>query len=230
MEPKQKVQKTEQIIKALRKKLSRSGWDNALWPWWASSEFEQIIDTLQHYTETDKRWIPGANNMFRFLSTCPYNKLKLVMLVDMVSTVFESNDGIPMSNMNGIGVNRLVWEMMETMPVTENSMKRDKPKDLAVWAKQGVLMIPTAMTVYTGKTPHYDLWKPMIAYLIDHINHNKKEVPWVLLGGRAIEYRPMINTEHVQERKFYKPFKEDGLWIWVEERIVINDKEPIEWL
>lgn len=220
--------KTEKIIKSLRKKLSKSGWDTALWAFWASTEFEQIIDKLQEESAVGNRWIPGADLMFRFLYSCPYNKVKIVMLVDMTTTTWEVNDGIPMSNMNGNRLNKLVYAMVESMPTQSNNPTI--PSDLAVWAKQGVLMIPTAPTAIVGKWGHYDIWKPLIAYLIDHINHNKPQVPWLLLGTRAAEYSQLIHTDKVQERKFYTPFKEDGLWSWLEEQVILNEQIPIEWI
>lgn len=225
MEP---TTETQKIIAALRKKLNKSGWNNALWSYWASSEFEAIIEKLQYYSSVDRKWIPGADNMFRFLTTCTYEKVKLVMLVDMTSVTFEMNDGIPMSCKNGYSVNKGVKALIDSIPGA-----RDTPKplsDLSVWSKQGVLMIPTALTAEPGKSGHYELWSPFISMLIKHINIKKPEVPWILLGTRAHEWRRLIKSDKVQERKFYQPFQEDGLWQWVEEQLILNERVPVEWV
>lgn len=218
----------EEIIDKLCKKLNKSGWNAKLRKFWISREFEEIIEWLIHETEEGRRWVPGFNDCLRFLVECPVKNIKCVFLVDRVSTLFELNDGIPLSSRTCKEPDKMVRDILQTIPG-----QSDNPKmitDMATWAKQGVLMIPTACSARLSKEGHYKVWEPFIAYLINRINHDHPELPWVTMGRRTMEWEDMIKTEKKKSLSFVWLHKWPEMWTQVNEWIIENNQLEIDWL
>lgn len=70
--------------------------------------------------------------------------------------------------------------------------------DLTDWAKQGVLMLNTALTVREGAPgSHLKVWKPFTLDIIKYINLNLTGVVFILWGNHAQEYEKHIDkTKH----------------------------------
>lgn len=65
--------------------------------------------------------------------------------------------------------------------------------DLRPWAVQGVLLLNTALTTIVGKSRvHTSIWKPFIDDLM--IKLATFDVPFMLWGGDAKKYAPMVRT------------------------------------
>lgn len=214
----------EKITQTLRKKLTKSGWNEYLWQYWVSKEWEHVLSILVEEVNKGRRWVPGIEHMFRFLKECPVNSIKVIMLLDRIGNTIDYNDGIPLSSKNRQMPTKKTIEILETIPGYSDSYSL---RDMAVWAKQGVLMIPTAMTAEVDRYPHYKLWSPFICYLIGKLNKSHKDVPYVLYGTEAIDYIPLIqgNKIVVQTTEEWKP-----VWDNINTILVGQGKEPIVWL
>ncbi len=66
---------------------------------------------------------------------------------------------------------------------------------LESWARQGVLLINTALTVFEGKPEsHLELWKPFTINLIKFLG-KKEGIVWILWGKKAQAFLPFISQE-----------------------------------
>ena len=71
--------------------------------------------------------------------------------------------------------------------------------DLSAWAKQGVLLLNTTLTVEKNKpNSHYDLgWSYVIEKAIQYLNNKRLNVVFLLWGNHAKKLRPLIDeTKH----------------------------------
>lgn len=71
--------------------------------------------------------------------------------------------------------------------------------DLSTWAKQGVLLLNTTLTVEKNKpNSHYDLgWSYVIEKAIQYLNSKRLNVVFLLWGNHAKKLRPLIDeTKH----------------------------------
>jgi len=221
------TEKRDKIVKGIRKKLEKSGWGQYLWKYWVSAEWERIVDFLVQETDNERRWMPGADIMFRWMQECPVKKIKVVMLVDRVPIIWGTNDGIPLSQKDKKVADKSIVSMQETIPGYS-----DHPipvTDMTYWANQGVLMIPTALTAEIGREGHYKLWEPFVHYMIDTLNRDYSELPWVLMGKRAIDYSASINTERKIPLRFHHWEEWRPMWDQINSWIILNDEIPIEW-
>lgn len=70
------------------------------------------------------------------------------------------------------------------------------------WAKQGILMINSALTVEMNKVgSHVMLWRPFISKLLKNLSDNNTAIVYVLFGRQAQTFKPYINgkTNHIIE-------------------------------
>jgi uracil-DNA glycosylase len=65
---------------------------------------------------------------------------------------------------------------------------------LESWAKQGVLLFNSALTVEMNKVgSHTMLWRPFISTLIKNISNYNTAIIYVLFGKQAKTFKPYIN-------------------------------------
>lgn len=76
---------------------------------------------------------------------------------------------------------------------------------LESWAKQGLLMINTALTCEVGKTgSHFSIWRPFVSSLITNICNYDNGYVFMLFGSQAKSFKPNIN-EHQYVIECYHP-------------------------
>lgn len=143
---------------------------------------------------------PPVPLVFNALKLVPFDSLKAVLFGQdpyhgpgqAMGLCFSVNRGIPVPP----SLVNIYQELEQDSKVT---FKAPKHGDLSSWAKQGVLMLNTALTVrqnkagshaafkYTdeaGKT-QYLRWNDFIDDVVNEINTRKKNVVWMLWGTPA---------------------------------------------
>ena len=69
--------------------------------------------------------------------------------------------------------------------------------DLTNWAKQGVLLLNTSLTVQAGvPASHLARWAPLTSAVIDALCEQPRAIAFTLWGGPAKTYRRDIRTPH----------------------------------
>lgn len=67
---------------------------------------------------------------------------------------------------------------------------------LESWAKQGILMLNSALTCEVGKpSSHTMLWRPFIAKFLKVLSENRTGLIYVLFGSKAQTFKPYINAQ-----------------------------------
>jgi len=122
--------------------------------------------------------------------------------------------------------------------------------DLQLWAKQGVLLLNTALSVKLGEAgSHANLgWKSLIDQLICALAQHKPNLVWMLWGGHAQSKLPLIANASQQlilqsshpsglgvyktDRPFLEPGdqKSCGHFMKTNEWLVQHSETPIEWV
>lgn len=76
--------------------------------------------------------------------------------------------------------------------------KIDTSNNLDYLAKQGVLMLNTALTTELGQSGiHLDIWRDFVSLTIKTISDKKLNVPFMLLGAEARKFSKLINSNHL---------------------------------
>lgn len=138
---------------------------------------------------------PNKEDLFRAFELCDFDKCKVVFLGQ--DPYF--NEGVA----NGLGF--WVNENIKYPPSLKNIIKElnddilgDATPNLDNWAKQGVLLLNTILTVQ-DKLPksHQDIgWQKFSDFIISYISNNKLGVAFVLWGNEAIKKEKIINKNN----------------------------------
>ena len=143
---------------------------------------------------------PAQNDVFKAFKVCPYDKLKVVMLSQDPYPQKGVATGILFGNKEGTRDKdlspslQIIKEAAINFEIPHNCIIFDPT--LESWAKQGILMINSALTVEMNKIgSHVMLWRPFIASLLKKLSENDTGIIYVLFGKQAQTFKPYINKQ-----------------------------------
>ena len=143
---------------------------------------------------------PAQSNVFKAFEVCPYDKLKVVMLGQDPYPQKGVATGILFGNKEGTRDEdlspslQIIKEAAINFEIPHNCIIFDPT--LESWAKQGILMINSALTVEMNKIDsHVMLWRPFIASLLKKLSENETGIIYVLFGKQAQTFKPYINKQ-----------------------------------
>lgn len=143
---------------------------------------------------------PTQSNVFKAFEVCPYDSLKVVMLGQDPYPQKGVATGILFGNKEGTRDEdlspslQIVKEAAINFEVPHNCIIFDPT--LESWAKQGILMINSALTVEMNRIgSHVMLWRPFIASLLKNLSENETGIIYVLFGKQAQTFKPYINKQ-----------------------------------
>lgn len=161
-------------------------------------ELNTVIDVMNRLYGS-KKVCPAAENVFRAFDLCPYNELKVVFIGQDPYPQRDVATGILFGNKADVPEDELspslkvVKEAAINFEVPHNSIIFDQT--LESWARQGILMINSALTVEMNKVgSHTMLWRPFISSLLKNISETNPGLIYVLFGSQAGTFQPYIKT------------------------------------
>lgn len=110
---------------------------------------------------------------------------------------------------------------------------------LESWAKRGILMLNSALTVEMNKVgSHSSIWRPFISSLLKNLSNNETGIIYVLFGEQASTFAPYINQNFniiIKEKhpSYYARINKDmpnNIFKKVSDLCKEKYGEPIEWL
>ncbi len=109
--------------------------------------------------------------------------------------------------------------------------------DLSDWAKQGVLLLNTALTVQVGKAGSHSKigWDKLIYNVIDQLNVKNEKVIFVLLGNNAKKLKKNIKDSHIvlefthpSPLSAYRGFWGCKMFSAINDNLTQNNQTPIQ--
>lgn len=184
---------------------------------------------------------PVQSKVFRAFELCPYDELKVVMLGQdpypqkgvATGILFGNDKEVTEENLSPSL--KIVKEACINYEIPHNSIIFDQT--LESWAKQGILMINSALTVEMNKVgSHVMLWRPFISKLLKNLSDNNTAIVYVLFGRQAQTFKPYIGKfNHIIEVEHPAYFARTNTKMPSELFRNINNlvkginKMPIEW-
>lgn len=144
---------------------------------------------------------PALPNVFRAFKLCPYKECRVV---------FMGQDPFPQK---GVATGILFGNSKET-PEDKLSPSLDVVKEAAInfeiphnlitfdsslesWAKQGILMINSALTCEVNRVgSHTNVWRPFVSKLVKNLSNRETGIIYVLFGKDAQSLKPYINEKY----------------------------------
>ena len=139
--------------------------------------------------------VPTKKDIFKAFTCCPYNELKVVVLGQDPYNQPNIATGLAFANKEGtkhISPSLEVIKDALINPHKPSSGEYLNP-NLELWARQGVLLLNSALTVELHKpNSNIDLWRPFISKLLENLSINNPGLVYILFGAIAESFSAYI--------------------------------------
>jgi uracil-DNA glycosylase len=137
--------------------------------------------------------LPCQDFIFRAFSECSFRDVKVVIIGQDCYPTKGDAMGMCFSVPNGTRCPPSLRNIFKEIQHEYNVQRKET--DLSDWAKQGVLLLNTALTVREGAPgSHLKTWKDFTRDVVKYIAKTKTHVCYILWGEHAISFK-----QHVDE-------------------------------
>jgi uracil-DNA glycosylase len=158
--------------------------------------FKKLKDEIDKRYETSNVF-PEKQNIFKAFTLTSLDNLKVVILGQDPYHSFGQAQGLSFSTPSNIKNPPSMVNILKE--INDDLQKKSfcEDGDLTPWAKDGVLLLNTILTVEEGKPKsHHNLgWEIFTDNIIKYINDNKKDIVFILWGSPAIAKTKLIDTK-----------------------------------
>jgi uracil-DNA glycosylase len=168
-------------------------------------QFDYILDSLIKDVQSGNRFTPKIKDVFKAFQLCNHNELKVVFIgQDPYPHVFNNTttaDGLAFSCSHTDREQpslRYIFDEIQNTVTSSYEHDEDglylRDCNLERWAKQGILLLNTALTTHVGKVGmHYEVWRSFITELITYIDNEFSNIVFVFMGNKAQAFNKSIN-------------------------------------
>lgn len=169
---------------------------------WANLiDFNELNNVLLELQKVSPELLcPSQNNVFRAFKLCSYKECKQVWIgMDPYSKKDVATGILFGNNKETKEINlspslRVIKESCIDPEIPHKTIIFDNT--LESWAKQGILMLNSALTCIVNKTgSHMMLWRKFIATFIKNLSLRDSGIIYVLFGSQAQTFEPYINSK-----------------------------------
>ena len=173
-------------------------WDEKLKIVWESPGFHKFMEKIKREYST-KTCYPKYENIFNALKMTPYKNVKVVIIGQDPYHGEGQAHGLSFSVQKGIAkppsLQNIFKELENDLniPINENG-------DLTKWAKEGVLLLNSILTVEKGKPlSHKDYgWQLLTDHIIKILNKKNTPIVFILWGSFTRKKKTLItNSKHL---------------------------------
>ena len=162
-------------------------------------QYYQQLQTFVQKRRAEVRVFPEEQNVFKALELTPFELVKVVILGQDPYHGFGQAHGLSFSVQKGIPLPPSLRNIYKEL---QEDIGGEIPTegDLSHWAKQGVLLLNTVLTVEEGNAnSHKGMgWETLTNRLIESLNELKHPVIFILWGKPAQDKEKLItNPNHV---------------------------------
>ncbi|MBO5782640.1 MAG: uracil-DNA glycosylase [Clostridia bacterium] len=169
------------------------GWDGLLAPLFSDERYLKIREFLKHeyshYTV-----YPDMYDLYNCFRYTPLNQLKVVLLGQDPYHEPNQAHGLCFSVQKGV---KLPPSLVNIYRELQNDLgiPPSDSGDLSAWARQGVLLLNTSLTVRAHVANSHSKcgWSWFTDNVIRLISENKENVVFILWGGNARSKKPLID-------------------------------------
>lgn len=213
-----------------------NSWDNIL-----SSDFknESYLNLRKFLAEEYRRYTvyPDMHDIFNALKTTAYEDVKVVILGQDPYHNPGQAHGMCFSVKPGVDAPPSLVNIFKEIK-SDVGIENTSPY-LVPWAKQGVLLLNTVLTVREGQAnSHKGMgWEVLTDSIIKHLNERPTPMVFILWGGNARSKKPLITGKqhlilecaHPSPLSAYAGFFGCKHFSKCNEFLVKNGLKPIDW-
>jgi uracil-DNA glycosylase len=225
-----------QALAEFRRHKEAAGWHRL--PFFQDGSADGIAARVDAAIVSGAQVLPPPEAVFTSMTLTPLEKVKVVILgQDPYPTPGDSH-GLAFSYR---GARRLPASLRTILAEMAEDLGHPMPKsgDLSKWARQGVLLINTALTVEAGRSgAHMKLgWSALVDQAITTVSDQQPAVAFLLWGGPARKRAELVNRSRhlviesghpsplnrLNDFRGTRPFSRANAWL------VEKGLEPVDW-
>lgn len=179
-------------------------WYPLLLPIIKTQTFQKIAAGIRSARQAGRAILPDTSRTFKAFRLCP---LKNVRVVILGQDPYHDGSATGLAFANRADRRKVSPSLRNIITAVETDYGKkhgvnvkgllDVDTTLESWAKQGVLLLNTALTVEQSRAgSHTELWKPFTKMFIESLSTNKCNLVFVLWGKKAQEYEQYIKGDH----------------------------------
>ena len=201
-------------------------------------DYYQELQAFVQKRRAEVRVFPEEKNVFNALELTPFESVKVVILGQDPYHGFGQAHGLSFSVQKGIPLPPSLRNIYKEL---QEDIGGELPTegDLSHWAKQGVLLLNTVLTVEEGNAnSHKGMgWERLTNRLIESLNELKHPVIFILWGKPAQDKEKLItNSNHVilkdphpSPLSAYRGFFGSKPFSKVNDILIQQGQTPIRW-
>ena len=212
-------------------------WDEILKEEFSSPSYIALREFLKkEYSEHTV--YPSMYDIFNSMKYTSFNDVKVVLLGQDPYHNEGQAMGLSFSVPEGVDVPPSLVNMYKELK-NELGVEPKKSGNLTGWAKQGVLLLNTVLTVraHSANSHKGKGWESFTDSIIKKISDKKENVVFLLWGANARSKKPLIDTKkhlilecaHPSPLSAYNGFFGCGHFKKTNEYLEKNGKKPIDW-
>lgn len=164
-------------------------------------EMDKVLALLDGLYGKYPIW-PLKENVFKAFRLCPYEDLKVVMIGQdpypqpgvATGILFGNNPNTSEENLSPSL--KVIKEAVLNPTIPHGVVRFDN--SMESWAKQGILMINSALTVEANRIgSHTMYWRQFISKMLTNLSMYSPGLIYVLYGAQAKTFRPYINSSNM---------------------------------
>lgn len=214
----------------------RNSWYQLLKPKFETESFKKLQEFLA--VENSKYEIyPSEDNIFAAINIVPFDEVKVVIIGQDPYHEPGQAHGLSFSVQ---GDTPLPPSLINIYKEIEDDLKLtcDKSGDLTRWAKQGVLLLNTTLTVRRGQANSHQGrgWEEITGEIIKLLSKREKPLVFLLWGSYAGSFASEIAPQHLVLKaphpsplSAYRGFFGCKHFSKCNEFLIKNGEKPIDW-
>tara|TARA_Y100001933_G_scaffold32299_1_gene26954 strand:- start:1235 stop:1912 length:678 start_codon:yes stop_codon:yes gene_type:complete len=214
------------------------------WLKYIEAEFDKeymrnVKESILNFKESGKIIYPKNNEIFNAINLTEFDKTKVIILGQDPYHGPEQAHGLSFSVKNGIKPPPSLLNIFKEIEF-DLSIRVDKENgNLTRWAKQGVLLLNSLLTVEKGKPlSHKEIgWEILTDKIIEVLTKNRKNLVFILWGSHARSKKNLISknenliieSAHPSPLSAHRGFIGSKPFSRTNDYLIKNNMNPINW-
>lgn len=170
--------------------------------WMKVLDRKETVKIMNWLKTTDSSTLcPSIKNVFKAFKLCSYNECKVIFIGQDPFPQKGVAQGVLFGNSSNTPEDKLspslkvVKESVINFDIPHNLITFDPT--LESWAKQGILMLNSALTTEVGKVGIHTLkWRPFIGSFLKNMSEKNTGIIYVFFGSQAKSLNTYINNNN----------------------------------
>jgi uracil-DNA glycosylase len=174
-----------------------SSWRTILAKMFDEPRFKKLASKLEKAYKTKKVY-PNREDIFKALELTPFDEIKVVIIGKIPFYRQNQADGLAFSSKLGSEINQ-TSQIIINEAIKDVNIYRPDSASLVSWAKQGVLLLNSALTAPSDKPAgHLADWQWFSNKIIDQIIKSKEPKAFILWGEHGEKFVSKLqNSQHL---------------------------------